>query len=70
MMKGRILAATIINKFKEHLVLEERSAATIEKHMRDVKAFSAFVNGVCRFTIDVLQRSKIKDDEWKILCYS
>ena len=44
-MKGRILTKEIISDFKEHLILEERSTATVEKYIRDVKAFSAFVNG-------------------------
>lgn len=45
MMKGRFLSQEIISDFKEHLILEERGAATVEKYIRDVKAFSAFVNG-------------------------
>ena len=44
-MKGRILTKEIISDFKEHLILEERSTATVEKYIRDVKAFLAFVNG-------------------------
>lgn len=44
-MKRRIITAKILVEFKEHLILEERSAATVEKYIRDVKAFSAFVNG-------------------------
>ncbi len=46
MMKGRFLTKEIISDFKEHLILEERSAATVEKYIRDVKAFSAFVNSL------------------------
>ena len=45
MMKGRFLTQEIISDFKEYLILEERSRATVEKYIRDVKAFSAFVNG-------------------------
>lgn len=45
MMKGRFLSQEIISDFKEHLILEERSSATVEKYIRDVKAFSAFVSG-------------------------
>ena len=44
MMKGRFLSQEIISDFKEHLILEERSSATVEKYIRDVKAFAAFVN--------------------------
>lgn len=45
MMKDRFLTQEIICVFKEHLILEERSAATVEKYIRDVKAFAAFENG-------------------------
>jgi integrase/recombinase XerD len=45
MIKGRFLTQEIISDFKGHLILEERSAATVEKYIRDVKTFSAFVNG-------------------------
>ena len=30
----------------------------------------SFLAKFCRITIDVLQRGKIKDDEWEILWYS
>ena len=46
MMKGRFLSQEIISDFKEHLILEERGAATVEKYIRDVKAFAGCVNGV------------------------
>ena len=41
-MKGRIITAKAIAEFKEHLILEERSEITVEKYIRDVKAFSAY----------------------------
>ena len=41
-MKGRFLTAAEIAKFKNHLTLEERSAATIEKYIRDVSAFAVY----------------------------
>ncbi len=41
-MKERIITASVIAEFKEHLILEERSAATVEKYLRDVKAFAAY----------------------------
>lgn len=45
-MKGRILTEDFISGFKEYLILEERGRATVEKYIRDVKVFSAFVSGV------------------------
>ena len=44
-MKGRIITAKTIAAFKEHLILEERSEITIEKYIRDVKAFAAYAHG-------------------------
>ncbi len=41
-MKGRIITAKAIAEFKKHLILEERSKITVEKYIRDVKAFSAY----------------------------
>lgn len=41
-MKGRYVTAKAIAEFKEHLILEERSEITVEKYIRDVKAFSAY----------------------------
>ncbi len=41
-MKERIITAKTIAEFKEHLILEERSKITIEKYIRDVKAFSVY----------------------------
>lgn len=38
-MKGKFLTQEIICNFKEHLIWEERSAETVEKYTRDVKAF-------------------------------
>lgn len=41
-MKGRYVTAKAIAEFKEHLILEERSKITIEKYIRDVKAFAKY----------------------------
>lgn len=41
-MEGRVITEKMIAEFKEHLILEERSVATIQKYIRDVKAFTAY----------------------------
>ena len=38
-MEERILTADIIDGFRKNLELQEKSTATIEKYIRDVKAF-------------------------------
>ena len=41
-MKGRFITAKVIAEFKERLILEERSEITVEKYIRDVKAFAKY----------------------------
>lgn len=41
-MNGRFITAKMIGEFKEYLISEERSPITIEKYIRDVRAFSVF----------------------------
>lgn len=44
MMKRRIMNEKTIEKFKEHLIKEEKSMATVEKYLRDVKAFYCYAS--------------------------
>ena len=44
-MRERILTGNCISAFREYLVLEEKSRATVEKYLRDVRAFSVFADG-------------------------
>lgn len=46
MIKARFLTGEIISDFKKYLILEERSRATVEKYIRDAKAFLSFVNSL------------------------
>ena len=41
-MERRTITANGLAQFKEHLILEERSTATVQKYMRDVKAFAVY----------------------------
>ena len=42
-MKQRIITAKTIEDFRQKLIIEEKSAATIEKYVRDVRAFAVYV---------------------------
>ncbi len=44
-MKGQILTSEAIQTFKKYLRKEEKSENTIEKYIRDVRAFMAFTDG-------------------------
>lgn len=39
------ITKNLIEKFKQHLIEEEKSAATLEKYMRDITAFFAWLAG-------------------------
>ena len=45
-MKGRILTNEAIDCFKKYLREEEKSENTIEKYLRDVRAFAAYLSGI------------------------
>ena len=45
-MKGRIITESIISSFKIFLQNEEKSTNTIEKYIRDVKAFADYTNSL------------------------
>ena len=44
-MSERRLSEKCISAFREYLILEEKSGATIEKYLRDIGAFSVFTGG-------------------------
>ena len=43
-MAERILSEETVFDFHEYLVLEEKSTATVEKYLRDVRAFHLFLD--------------------------
>lgn len=43
-MNGRIITIENIKDFRRFLIEEEKSSATIEKYMRDVRAFTSFIS--------------------------
>ena len=65
-MKGRFLTQEIISDYNENLILEERSSATVEKYIRDVKAFSAFVNGAEITKEVVIEYKKYLQDSYAV----
>ncbi len=46
MIKGRILTEKVMEDFLEYLKNEEKSKNTIEKYLRDVRAFAVYQNGM------------------------
>ena len=65
-MKGRFVTAKIITEFTKHLILEERSAATIEKYIRDAKAFAKYVQN-CAITKEiVIEYKKYLQDNYAV----
>ena len=44
-MNPRILTDVHLEQFKQHLITNEKAAHTVEKYVRDVRAFAAFLDG-------------------------
>ncbi len=44
-MSESIITLTHLTAFEEHLLIEEKSAATVEKYLRDVRAFVLYAEG-------------------------
>ena len=44
-MEERILEQAAIARFREHLILGEKSPATVEKYLRDIRAFAVYMRG-------------------------
>ena len=66
-MKGRILTKALLEKFREHLILEEMSDATIEKYCRDVYAFTAYADGAeITKELAIAYKNKLKDDSYAV----
>ena len=66
-MEGRFLTKKRIEEFKQHLVSEEKSANTIEKYLRDVRAFADFLAGrEVTKEIAVAYKQKLVDDGYAI----
>ena len=61
-MEKKFLDLKIIEEFKKHLILEERSTSTIEKYIRDVKSFADFVNGdeITKETVDLVSSKSVE----------
>ncbi len=62
----RELISAHVDRFKEYLLSEERSSATIEKYMRDVRSFMVYIDGA---TIDketvVAYKAKLRESGYK-----
>ena len=44
-MKGRILTEKLISVFSRYLESEEKSENTVQKYLRDVRAFAVYLSG-------------------------
>lgn len=64
-MKGRILTETQIAAFAVYLKSEEKSENTVEKYIRDVRAFSTYTNGT-EITKEVViaYKNKLQTDNY------
>ena len=64
-MKMQIITAKLIQKFREHLMETEKAGATIEKYIRDVTVFAAWLNGDIPDKHKVLEYKEILIKKYK-----
>ena len=66
-MRDRFLTEELMDRFREYLVLEERSSATIEKYCRDTDHFAKFSSGD-RITkeVTIAYKNKLKEEGYKV----
>lgn len=66
-MEGRFLATESLDQFKQHLISEEKSTNTIEKYMRDVQAFAAFLdNREVTRELAITYKQKLTEDGYAV----
>lgn len=65
-MKEQCITKEIISDFKKYLLLEERSGATVEKYIRDVTAFTEYLNGEIVTKDAVIAYKKYLQDKYAI----
>ena len=67
-MKNKILTFSEIQKFKAYLSSGEKSAATTEKYLRDVKAFACFAGGAGLTKETVIAYKKHLQENYAVRC--
>lgn len=66
-MKGRLLTNKEITRFREYLREEEKSKNTLDKYIRDVKAFAAYVlNSDITKEIVIAYKQKLIDSGYAV----
>lgn len=66
-MKGRFLTEDRISAFKQYLISEEKSDNTIEKYLRDVKAFAVFLEDrEISKELSIAYKQKLIDDGYAV----
>lgn len=65
-MERRAVSAELISKFKEHLILEERSKATIEKYIRDVRSFADYMSDAELTKETAIEYKRLLQEKYKV----
>lgn len=65
-MEKQIITEKMIDKFKEYLILAERSDATIEKYIRDVRAFAEYAQSGSVTKETVIAYKKYLQDNYAV----
>lgn len=65
-MERRIINSECVRSFKEFLISEEKSAATVEKYLRDLRVFAEFSGGVEISKETVIEYKRQLQEKYKV----
>lgn len=65
-MNNKTISAELITKFKEHLILDERSKATVEKYIRDVRTFAEYIGDDLITKETVIEYKRQLQEKYKV----
>lgn len=65
-MKGHYLTKEIIQRFEHYLRKEEKSENTVEKYLRDVRAFMAFASGAINKETVIVYKAKLLEEKYAV----
>ncbi len=65
-MEKKTISAELITNFKGHLILEERSKATVEKYISDVTAFADYINDDAISKETVIEYKRQLQENYKV----
>lgn len=66
-MEGRFISPGVLTQFREHLISEEKSSATVEKYCRDAEAFLRYTRGAeLTKELVIAYKNRLKEENYAV----